>query len=114
MAEKTKEKKEPTATTARKRGRQKGCVKTGGRKKGTPNKATSLSKAVISQLLSDYNESGLMLKDFKQLDPKERMIIAEKLLQYTIPKMQSTAVDLAVDEGKKSIVDVLTDLSKDD
>lgn len=33
MAEKTKEKKETTATTARKRGRQKGCVKTGGRKK---------------------------------------------------------------------------------
>lgn len=114
MAEKTKEKKETTTPTARKRGRQKGCVKTGGRKKGTPNKATSLSKSVISQLLSDYNESGLMLKDFKLLDPKERMIIAEKLLQYTIPKMQSTAVDLAVDEGKKSIVDVLTDLSKDE
>ena len=55
-----------------------------------------------------------MLKDFKLLDPKERMMIAEKLLQYTIPKMQSTAVDLAVDEGKKSIVDVLTDLSKDE
>lgn len=95
----------------KKGGRQKGCVKTGGRKKGTPNKATSLTKATISQLLSEYHESGLMFKDFKALEAKDRLMIVEKLMQYTMPKMQSTSVDLSVEEGKKTIANTLTELA---
>ena len=95
----------------RKGGRQKGCAKTGGRQKGTPNKATSLTKATISQLLSEYHESGLMFKDFKALESKDRLMIVEKLMQYTMPKMQSTSVDLSVEEGKKTIADTLTELA---
>ena len=44
--------------------------KTGGRKKGTPNKSTMLGKEVIVSLLADYSNSGLMTSDFMALDPK--------------------------------------------
>ncbi len=42
--------------------------KTGGRQKGTPNKTTALTKAVIAELLNDYYNSGLMASAFLQLD----------------------------------------------
>jgi len=56
--------------------RIKGSPKTGGRQKGTQNKTTTVTKQVIASLLSDYNESGLMAKDFKELEPKDRLIMA--------------------------------------
>lgn len=88
--------------------------KTGGRKKGTPNKSTMLGKEVIVSLLSDYSESGLMLSDFMALDPKDRLVIAERLMQYTMPKMQATAIDLTTGDKEKTIEDRLAELAGDD
>lgn len=85
--------------------------KTGGRKKGTPNKATVLGKDIIVTLLSDYSASGLMAADFKALDPKDRLIIAEKLLNYALPKMQSAAVDLTSTARSQTIEDRLAALA---
>ncbi len=85
--------------------------KTGGRKKGTPNKATTLGKEVIVTLLADYSESGLMTSDFMALDPKDRLLIAEKLMQYTMPKMQSTAVDITAGDREKTIEERLAELA---
>lgn len=70
----------------------KGTPKTGGRKKGSQNKVTKTTKEVIANLLQDYSDSGLMQSDFAALEPKERMFIAEKLMNYTTPKMQSVAM----------------------
>lgn len=95
-------------------GRKKGTPKTGGRKKGTPNKATTLGKEVIVSLLSDYAESGLMTTDFKALEPKERLTIAEKLMNYTMPKMQSTAVDISTADSDLSIETRLAALASGD
>lgn len=86
--------------------------KTGGRVKGTPNRATTMNKQIISKLLAEYSESGLMDEDFMNLEGRDRLCIAEKLMQYVIPKMQSTAVDLAVSEDKKSLEQTLTELSE--
>ena len=88
--------------------------KTGGRKKGTPNKSTTLGKEVIVSLLTDYSDSGLMTSDFMALDPKDRLVIAERLLQYTMPKMQSTAVDITAGDKGKTIEDRLAELAGDD
>lgn len=89
--------------------------KTGGRTKGTSNRVTSMTKDIINQLLGDYQESGLMATDFAALEPKDRLTIAEKLMQYTMPKMQSTAVDLtAKDSTSITIEQRLRDLSKPD
>lgn len=88
--------------------------KTGGRKKGTPNKSSVLGKEVIVSLLSDYSSSGLMTSDFMALDPKDRLVIAEKLMQYTMPKMQATAIDLNTGDKEKTIEDRLAELAGED
>lgn len=88
--------------------------KTGGRKKGTPNKSTMLGKEVIVSLLSDYARSGLMASDFMALDPKDRLVIAERLMQYYMPKMQATAIDLSTGEREKTIEDRLAELAGDE
>ena len=79
------------------KGRQKGTVKTGGRAKGTPNKVTSAIKECISKVLTEYTNSETFLKDFAELEPKERLMIAEKLMNYVVPKMSlSMNVSLSV------------------
>ena len=88
--------------------------KTGGRKKGIPNKSTMLGKEVIVSLLADYSESGLMTSDFMALDPKDRLVIAERLMQYTMPKMQATAIDLNTGDKEKTIEDRLAELAGED
>lgn len=88
--------------------------KTGGRVKGTPNKVTGMSKAIINELLADYSGSGLMSKDFLALDGKDRLAIAEKLMQYVLPRMQSTSVDIAVDNDKKTLEETLSTLANED
>lgn len=86
-------------------------VKTGGRVKGTPNKITALNRKAIEKVLADYNESGLFTQDFLSLEPKDRIAIAEKLIQYTTPKMQSTTVDFAAENTECTIDIMLKKLS---
>lgn len=73
-----------------------------------------LGKEVIVSLLSDYSESGLMASDFMALDPKDRLVIAERLMQYYMPKMQATAIDLTTGEKEKTIEDRLAELVGED
>lgn len=72
-----------------------------------------LGKSAIVELLADYNNSGLMASDFATLDPKDRLAIAEKLMQYVMPKMQSTSVDITAEQNTKTIEDMLRDLADD-
>lgn len=90
-------------------GRQKGTVKTGGRQKGSPNKVTSAVKECISKMLTEYTNSETFMNDFAQLEPKERLMIAEKLMNYIVPKMQSVAVE-DTNKNKNSTVDLLIQL----
>lgn len=85
---------------------QKKRKKTGGRQAGTPNKTTALTKSVVAALLDEYSNSGMMSKDFKALSAKDRITIAEKMMQYVLPKMQSTAVSVD-DEMHETIEDAL-------
>lgn len=59
-----------------------------GRPKGSPNKVTKKLRERISDFLEENWEK--IEKDFDQLEPKERVSLFEKLLQYTVPKLQST------------------------
>ena len=58
-----------------------------GRPKGSPNKDTVNLRGWV-QLLIDNNRQQLE-KDLKGLDPKDRWAVIEKLMGYTMPKMQS-------------------------
>lgn len=86
--------------------------KTGGRTKGTPNKVTATIKAAVSELLSQYYDSGRMIEDFNALDPKDRVMAAERMMPYVMPKMQSIQAELSADVKSSSLDSLLSDLSK--
>ena len=67
---------------------QKGKEKTGGRKKGTHNKATGQFKESIDLILE--SELERFKTDLDQLEPKERVNVILKLLEFTVPKLQRT------------------------
>lgn len=85
---------------ARRGGRPKGRPKTGGRVKGTPNKANALTKETINKILTHYTEKGTFKEDLDALSPKDRVDAMIKLVSYILPKPQAIAVDL---QGEKRI-----------
>jgi hypothetical protein len=76
----------------------KGRHKTGGRTKGTPNKTTEGMRNWVKMLIE--KNMPRLEKDLKALEPKERWAVVEKLMQYTVPKMQS--VETTMDFSKMS------------
>lgn len=90
----------------------------GGRQKGTPNKVAASVKDWLSGLI-DKNRKQIE-KDIKQLEPKERLQILEKLMQYVVPKQQAvsanvnferltdTQLDTLISEMRKEIEDDIT------
>ena len=87
--------------------------KTGGRTKGTPNKTTVVGKEVLANMLADYQSSGHMAEDFYALDPKMRMIIAEKLFGYVLPKLQSVQADVTNKVIDESLAATLNELANE-
>lgn len=86
--------------------------KTGGRTKGTPNKTTKTIREKLSEVTSDYYNSDKFFQDLAQLEPKDRVMLIERLTNYVAPKMQSTTIDAKV-ESRKTIEDKLVELSSD-
>lgn len=86
--------------------RPKGTPKTGGRKAGTPNKVTQDAREWLTQLVEGNREQ--IERDLQSLDPKDRLQVLEKFMQYTILKLQ--AVEATVhDDGPVYDYSKLTD-----
>lgn len=86
-------------------------VRYGGRQKGTPNKATASIREAVDNVLGDYMNSGLMLKDFEGLNSqKERLEIAIKLMQFVAPKMKSVDVAVSSDQQLENVAQRLARL----
>ena len=81
-----------------------------GRPKGTPNKITADMRGWITAVI-DKNRKQ-MERDLKKLDPKDRLQILEKLMQYVIPKQQAVSADVdfarLTDEQLDAVIDKLT------
>lgn len=73
---------------------QQGHKKLGGRRAGTPNKATSSLRNWVRLFVTRNTKQ--MQSDLDALDPRDRLILLEKFMRYTIPQQQavSAAVDL--------------------
>lgn len=56
----------------------------GGRQKGTPNKVTATLREWVADLL-DRNRERIE-EDLEALDPKERLLMLERLMGYVLPK----------------------------
>lgn len=91
-------------TDKNKGGRPKGQQKYGGRKKGTPNKTTQITR----QLINDLAEKMLpqVLMDIKDMEPTERVKVFIKLCEFCIPKPQTISLDMTI-EKQKTIEDRL-------
>ena len=65
--------------------------KTGGRKKGTPNKLTSVARGMIKTWLNAHNspagEDGetLLMRDFNELDARERVRVSAEFVRIVMP-----------------------------
>ena len=83
--------------------RTKGQPKTGGREKGTPNKVTTELKTWINDLLN-ANRAQIK-KDLETIEPYQRIVIFEKLLAYTIPKMQNVNANIDLSKLSDELLD---------
>ncbi len=77
-------------------GRPRGTPKTGGRKKGVPNKVTTDLREWVNGLI-DRNRLQIE-EDLKELEPKDRLQILEKFISYVLPKMQSSDIKINFEE----------------
>lgn len=86
-------------------GRKKGTEKTGGRKKGTPNRISGTVKEWITSII-DTNRNQFK-NDLELLEPGERVRVISNLLQYVTPKMQSVSPGEMLDAEYKKLEELL-------
>ena len=86
-------------------GRRKGTEKTGGRKKGTPNRISGTVKEWITSII-DTNRNQFE-EDLELLEPGERVRVISNLLQYVTPKMQSVSPGEMLDAEYKKLEELL-------
>ena len=87
-----------------------------GRPKGTPNRITADMRDWLSAVI-DKNRKQ-MEKDLKRLEPKDRLQILEKMMQYVIPKQQAVSAEIDFnrlsDEQLDAVIDKLTKSIEDE
>jgi len=69
---------------------RKGQPKVAGRAKGTPNKVTVDLRARIKDILDDNIDK--VQKDLDSLEPKDRLVILERFMQYIIPRKKEEEI----------------------
>ena len=65
----------------------------GGRAKGTPNKATKNMREWLTKLLAKNRKQ--IEKDLQSLEPKDRIAMLERLMQYVLPKQQAIKAEIS-------------------
>lgn len=62
-------------------------LKTGGRQKGTPNRLTKELRASLKNVL--HNELENLVSNLDKLEPKDRLDVVVKLIQFVLPKIET-------------------------
>lgn len=83
-------------------------IKTGGRKIGTPNKTTKQVREKIN-LFIDVNFDRF-LKDYEQLETKDRVLLYEKMLKYILPQKLENELIIDLDNLTDENIEKITDL----
>jgi hypothetical protein len=63
-----------------------------GRKIGVSNKLTGDLRTKVNQIIE--NNIGTIQQDIESLEPKDRLLILEKLLKYTLPTLQAQSIEI--------------------
>jgi len=72
-----------------------------GRPKGVPNKVNGNLREMIQKIIEDNIDS--INDDLTNLEPKDRLVILERLMQYIIPKQQSVSVEAQIQAEYEAI-----------
>lgn len=75
--------------------------KTGGRKPGSENKITTILRQQITCFLTE--NWNTVQKDFRSLEPKDRLMFYDKMLSYGLPK---PAPELTEEVKEQSVVSI--------
>lgn len=83
----------------------------GGRKPGAPNKATKDLRQWINRFIDSQTEQ--IQKDWQALEPKDRIVLFEKLLKYVLPTLQATSLDIDFEKMTEEDLDrIINELQK--
>ena len=86
-------------------------IKTGGRKKGTPNKTTSELRAIIKQFVDD--ELSRISNKLNELTTYERFTILTKLIPYAMPKADNSMNERSPVEPTTYVIVNADDINKE-
>lgn len=89
-------------------GRPKGLPKTGGRKKGTPNKVGPPTKELITKFVLDHWDDFIVAYNSIE-KPQDKCNIMLGLMPYTLPKMAS--IEYKDKDKPLTLEDELSELS---
>lgn len=87
---------------------EKGQKKTGGRKKGTPNKITAEIRSKLEDILNEQTDT--IKEDIMKLSPKDRVRAYTELLKYAIP----TKKDIEIQDNTPETLRQFLELNDDD
>ncbi len=85
----------------------------GGRTKGTPNRTTATVKDWIASLIDKNREQ--VEADLVSLEPKDRLQMLERLMQYVVPKQQATQTDVTLKDTSTDAMsedDIIIELNR--
>lgn len=91
--------------------RKKGSEKSGGRKRGTPNKVTSDLKTWVASILDGGREK--FVADLGALPPPDYIRVFTGLLNYALPKMVATSPDEVLRKEKEMMQELLLGLPEE-
>ncbi|ARK12188.1 hypothetical protein A6C57_18640 [Fibrella sp. ES10-3-2-2] len=72
---------------------EKGRKKTGGRKPGSTNKASTDIKGRIAALID--NQFDRIQSDLEMMEPKDRVSAYLKFMEYVLPKQREQKIDIS-------------------
>lgn len=79
----------------------------GGRKPGVPNKVTRDLRDWLNAFIQGNVKQ--IEKDWRLLEPRDRIILFEKLLKYSLPALQATSLTVDFDKLSDEDLDKIID-----
>jgi hypothetical protein len=76
-----------------------------GRPKGIPNKSTNDLRQWVGEFIDGQREQ--ILQDWQALEPKDRIIMFEKLMRFVLPTLQATTLQTDFDRMTDSELDYI-------
>lgn len=85
--------------------KKKGEPKTGGRRRGQPNKVTRELRTRIKSFIDDHWSQ--FETDYEKLDPLQRMQFIERLLPYSVPKLKEADLRVTLERLTDAEIDLI-------